>query len=207
MLGEWERGGSRQAVERERRCPCGYRFRHLHGSYSRFVVVGAAEFMIEIPRLLCPACGRTAAVRPFFLASRSPYPWCLRQAAVVSFLGDGGGYRAIGAGFGLDWQLLWAWVDTLAGEAKAELAALTGLGLRYPGLFGPLPAGTAPRRLDSHRARVRSPAKQEALAAIPVLLAAGYGLWKAGFTLGVGWPRPDQDETLGFLAGLGSFLA
>jgi len=97
LLWEWEYGGAGEVVAEARRCPrCG-RIRRLHGRYARFVVVGSREFEIRVPRPLCPACGKPAAVLPWFLAPRSPYPWPLRQAAVVSFLGEDGGYRAAAA--------------------------------------------------------------------------------------------------------------
>ncbi len=204
---EWEDGGAREAVAGARRCACGCRFRHLHGSYARFVVVAGREFEILVPRLLCPACGRTASVQPWFLAPRSPYPWSLRQAAMVSLLVDEGGYRAAGAWFGVAWQLLWAWVEALARKAKALLAALTGLALRYPGLVEDAPAGPTARDLQGCRARARSPAKGESLATIRVLLAMGYRLWRAGFTLGLGWGAPDPAEALAFLARLEPALA
>ncbi len=207
FLREWEDGGAREAVAAARGCPCGCRFRHLHGGYVRFVVVVAREFRVTIPRLSCPACGRTASVLPWFLAPGSPYPWPLRQAAMVSFLGEKGGYRAALARFGLDWQLLWVWVEALAEKAKAMLAALLGIILRYPGLAegGPLlpPAG----ELHALRARARSPSKRECLAAIGALLATGYRLWRAGFALGLGWGRPDPTQILGFLARLEPALA
>ncbi len=202
MLWEWEHGGAWKRVEEERRCPRGRWFRHLHGSYTRFVVAAGDEFEIRVPKLLRPACGKTSGVRPSFLAARSPYPRALRQAAILSFLDGGGGYRSARERFSLDWQLLWGWLDALAGETEARLAMSTGFSLRYPGLVGPVSPGPAPRVLDGLRARARSPAKQESLAVIPALLATGYRLWEAGFALGVGWPRPDPDEVLGFLAGL-----
>jgi len=158
LLVEWESGENLEAVREARRCPCGCGFRHLHGHYTRFVVVGRRDLRIRIPRLLCPACGKTAAVLPWFLAPRSPYPRCLRQAAVVTFLSDDGGYRAATARFGLDWQLLWAWVDALAATAKAMLASLLGLVLRYPGLGGGtllLPSASDLKVLET---RVCSPA-------------------------------------------------
>jgi hypothetical protein len=120
---EWESGGASGAVAEARPCPCGCRFRHRHGSYVRFVVVADRALEISIPRLLCPArkCRKTASVLPWFLVPRSPYPWSIRQAAIVSFLGEEGGYRAAGARFELAWQLLWAWIEALARKAKALL--------------------------------------------------------------------------------------
>lgn len=171
------------------------------------MVVGAHEFGIRIPRLFCPACGKTAAVPPWFLAPRSPYPWPLRQAAMASFLGGEGGYRAAAARFGLAWQLLWAWVQALAEKAKAMLASLLGLALRYPGLVEDGPLLPVAGDLEPLRARARSPAKRESLAAIGALLAVGYRLWRAGSGLGLPWGEPDPAGVLGFLARLEPALA
>jgi len=93
---------------------------------------------------------------------------------VVSFLGEDGGYRAAAARLGLDWQLLWAWVETLAEKAKAMLAALAGLGFHYLGRVEGGPFLPSARDLDALRARARSPAKREALAVIGALLVTGY---------------------------------
>jgi hypothetical protein len=152
LLAEWESHGTREAVTGARRCPCGCGFRHLHGHYVRFVVVGGRDFEISVPRLFCPACGKTVSVLPWFLAPRSLHPWCLRQAALVSFVAEEGGYRGAAARFSLAWQLVWAWVKALAEKAKAMLRALLGLALRYPGLVGgslPLPSA---RDLEAARA-------------------------------------------------------
>jgi len=172
-------------------------------------VVGGQALEISIPRLFCPAreCRKTAAVLPWFLAPRSPYPWPLRQAAMVSFLDEEGGYRAAAARFDLAWQLLWAWVEALANKAKAILAALAGLTLRYPGLADGSPLLPSARDLDALGARARSPAKRESLATIGVLLVTGYRLWGAGWALGLPWGRPDPAEALAFLARLEAALA
>ncbi len=207
LLVEWEDGGNLEAAREARRCPCGYGFRHLHGCYARFVVVGGRDLQISIPRLFCPACRKTAAVLPWFLAPRSPHPWCLRQAAVVSFLDDAGGYRAAAARFGLAWQLLWAWVDALAAKAKAMLASLLGLALRYGGLVRGNLFLPSPRDLKVLEARARSPAKRECLTVITVLLVTGYRVWSAGSALDLPWGRPDPADILGFLARLEPELA
>jgi hypothetical protein len=173
----------------------------------RFVVVADREFEIGIPRLLCPACGKTAAVPPWFLAPRSPYPWPLRQAAMVSFLGEEGGYRAAAARFELAWQLLWAWIEALARRAKALLAVLAGLALRYAGPTEGNPLLPSAHDLDGFGARARSPAKREALAVIGVLLVTGYRLWATGWVLELPWGRPEPAEILAFVARLESSLA
>jgi len=172
-------------------------------------VVAGHALEISIPRLLCPAreCRRTAAVLPWFLTPRSPYPWPLRQAAIVSFLGEEGGYRAAAARFELAWQLLWAWVEALAAKAKAMLAALLGLALFYVG-----PAEGAvllPPTADLARLgpRARSPAKREGLAVIGALLVMGYLLWVTGWVLGLPWGRPEPSGVLALLARLESVLA
>jgi len=198
LLVEWEGGGRLEAVREARPCPCGCGFRHLHGHYRRFVVVSRREMVISVPRLLCPACGKTSAVLPRFLAPRSPYPWLLRQAAVVSFLDQEGGYRAAGERFGLDWQLLWSWVEALARAAKVLLASLLGSVLRHVAGDSPLLPST--REAQGFGARARSPAKRESLAAIGPLLVTGYRLWQAGMDLGLPWGRPDPAGVLGFIA-------
>lgn len=200
---EWENGGADDAVARARGCSCGCRFRYRHGWYGRFVVVGGLDLRISIPRLLCPACGKTMAVLPSFLAPRSPYPWCVRQVTVVSLLAGEGGYRAAAGEIGVAWQLVWSWVDYLAKEAKAALAALAGFTLSHPELF---PAGSllpSARDLDALRPRARSPAKREALAALEASLALAYLLWRAGSTLGLPLGEPDPAEALSFLVSLG----
>ena len=205
MLVEWEAGGDLVAVAEARPCPCGCGFRHLHGRYQRFVVVGVREMVVSVPRLLCPVCGKTAVVLPWFLAPRSPYPWLLRQAAMVSFLSEEGGYRAAAARFGVDWQLLWSWVEALVSKTKALLASLLGLALRYAGMDGPLLPDT--HDLEVLRSRARSPAKQESLAAIGPLLVMGYRLWRAGWALGLPWGRPDPSGIVGFIARIEPALA
>jgi len=204
---EWESGGASGAVAEARPCPCGCRFRHRHGSYVRFVVVADRALEISIPRLFCPACRKTASVLPWFLAPRSPYPWSIRQAAIVSFLGEEGGYRAAAARFELAWQLLWAWIEVLARKAKVLLAVLVGLALRYAGPAEDNPLLPSAHDLDGFGARARSPAKRESLAVIGVLLVTGYRLWEAGWVLGLPWGRPEPAEILAFLAQLESALA
>lgn len=140
---------------------------------------------------------------PWFLAPRSPYPWCLRQAAVVSLLTGGDGYRVAAAGLGVAWQLLWSWVDTLAKEAKAALGALAGFALRHPELFAGGPLLPSTQDLDALGPRARSPAKREALCALGVSLVLAYALWQAGSNLKLAWGSPDPAEVLSFLAWLG----
>jgi len=202
LLGEWENGGAAEAVAQARVCPCGCRFRHLHGRYARFVVVGGWDLEISIPRLFCPACGKTAAVLPWFLAPRSPYPWCVRQAAVVCFLAGEGGYRASAAEIGVAWQLVWAWVNALARKAKALLMALARITLRHPELFAGGPLLPTARDLDTLGPRARSPSKRRSLAALGVSLVLAYLLWWAGSDLGLACGSPDPAEVCSFLAWL-----
>jgi len=108
---------------------------------------------------------------------------------------------------GLAWQLVWAWVEALALKAKPMLASVLGLALRYPGLVEGNPSLPSGRDLEAVRARARSPAKREALAALRILLTMGYRLWRAGSALGLPWGKPDAACVLGFLARLESALA
>lgn len=186
-------------MESARPCPCGCGFRHRHGEYHRFVVVGDRELKVTIPRLRCPACGRTAAVVPPFLGPRSPYPYCLRQAAIVTYLAGERGHRPVAADFLLAWQLLWQWVDRLAARAKGLLAQLSGLLLRYPPPEGSEPARGTAEDAAAYRAKARSPAKREGLATIGAVLVQAHRLWQAGAALGLPWGEPDPAELLGML--------
>ena len=156
--------------------------------FSRLLLTGFANAAVGITALI-----KTAAINTMRI--------------MVSFLGEEGGYRAAAARFDLAWQLLWAWVEALANKAKAILAALAGLTLRYPGLADGSPLLPSARDLDALGARARSPAKRESLATIGVLLVTGYRLWGAGWALGLPWGRPDPAEALAFLARLEAALA
>lgn len=203
FVGRWQSGGDREAVEGARRCrqgspDCkGCEKRHLHGHYTRFIVVGGWQCEIRIPRLRCPACGRTEAVLPWFLAPRSPYPWCLRQAVIVAYLTRREGYRPLSAGFGLDWQVVWAWLDALARKAKELLAGLIGIARRYR--WEPAPVEPGPQDVDACRMKALSRWKREALAASKAVLLEAYRLWLAGRDLGLSWPEPDPHGILSFL--------
>ncbi len=199
-LAAWQDGGAKRAVESARPCPaCGCRFRHHHGTYGRFVVAGDQTFEVAIPRLRCPDCGRTAAIPPPCLGPRSPYPYCLRQAAIVTYLAEERGYRPVAADLLLAWQLLWQWVDRLAAQAKVLLAQLSGLLLHYPPPGGTGAAPDLAADVSAYRSKARSPAKQEGLAAIGAMLVQAHRLWKAGAALGLPWGEPDPAELLGFL--------
>ncbi|MEW6080369.1 MAG: hypothetical protein AB1576_00970 [Bacillota bacterium] len=188
-------------MKEARPCPCGCTFRHRHGSYSRFVVVGLCDFRLAIPRLYCPWCHKTEAVLPGWLSRRSVYPACFRQAAVVNYLAGEGGYRPVAAEFHLNWELLWQWVDRLAHQAKDLLAQLTGLLLWYEpeGRAVTAWSGELRRGVDAYRAKTRDPGKRESLAAIGPLLTCAHQLWRVGTTAGLGWGEPDPVHLLGFL--------
>ena len=175
FLEEWENGGATVAVEQARGCPCGCRFRHRHGTYTRFVLVVSQEYRITIPRLLCPVCVRTVAV--------------------AAQLAGPEGYRRVAAGLALAWQLVWAWVEALALGARELLVQLLALVLRYPGPEGigaSLPGGW---EVDALRARARSPAKRESLACLAGVFTQTHLLWRAS-----GLRRePGPGELLGFV--------
>lgn len=154
---------------------------------------------MTIPRLRCPTCGRTAAVLPPFLGPRSPYPYCLQQAAMVTYLAGERGYRPAAADFLLAWQLLWQWVDNLAARAKEFLAELTGLLLRYPPPDDSDPIPGIAKDAAAYRAKARSPAKRERLATIGGVLVQAHRLWRAGSALGLPWGEPDPAHLLAVL--------
>jgi transposase len=95
LVAAWERGGAGAAIETARRCSCGCRFRHRHGSYRRGLLIGGEILEVTIPRLYCPACRTTTAVLPSFVSRRSPYPTCFRQAAIWDYLTGRSGYRTV----------------------------------------------------------------------------------------------------------------
>ena len=161
LIEAWELYGARAAVEAARRCRCGHPFRHRHGSYRRFVLVGDHCLQVAIPRLLCPACRVTAAVLPAFLPRRSPYPFCLRQAAIWPYLAGSISYRQIAAHLKVSWQLPWVWVDSLTRRAKETLALVQALLLRYE------PSAEPIRRAPRY-GRSRSVDKDERLVSRPV---------------------------------------
>lgn len=204
-MNAWEGGGGKKAVELARACGCGCSFRHGHGGYPRYVVVGAETFQVGIPRLQCPVCGKSEAILPEFLGPRSPYPWCVQQAAMVGYLAGTRGYRPVAAEFICAWQLLWQWVDALARKAKRLLAALSELLFDYQH-SGSGPPGRgflngAAMELAHYWPKARTPAKRENLAAIGPLLETAAALWQKGFTLGVSsWGQPDPGNLLRFLA-------
>lgn len=192
LLEIWESGGADLEVKTARPCPCGHPFRHLHGRYTRFVIVGRVEFEISIPLLLCPCCGKTKAVLPSFLRFRSPYPWCYRQAVLLGWLMEGG-YRKAAARFDMSWELLWQWVEELARIAKELVNSLLGLLLRYTEATVDLLILPQAREVE---ARARTPAKREGVGAIVPLMVAGYWLWQVGAGLGLPWGKPEPAEIL-----------
>ena len=194
LVAAWESGGSAAAVEAVRKCPCGRRFRHRHGSYRRGLFVGGEILEIVIPRLYCPACRKTAAVLPGFVSQRSPYPTCFRQAALWDYLTGRSGYRMVAARFNVAWELLWAWTDRLARRAKEALGLVEALLLRYEPSYEPAKAGD----LCAH---ARSEEKQERLRAAVALLGQALALWDAGYRRGRPWGRPSEIHLLSFVEG------
>ncbi|MDP2858611.1 MAG: hypothetical protein Q8P50_11625 [Bacillota bacterium] len=200
LVAEWQHGGAHLAVEAARRCRCGHPFRHRHGSYIRFVLVGEQPLQIAIPRLYCPACKVTAAVLPSFMARRSAYPSCLKQAAILAYLTGTAGYRWAAARFRVSWELLWAWVDRLTYRAKETLAFVEALLLRYE-------PSSEPIRPAPRAGRARSAEKDERLAAAVVLFAQALRLWDTGYRQGQTWGRPSRMHLLAFVESCASMLA
>ena len=201
----WEGGGGKKAMELARSCGCGCPVRHGHGGYPRYVVVGSETFRVWIPRLHCLVCGKTEAILPEFLGPRSPYPWCVQQAAMVEYLAGTRGYRPVAAEFVCSWQLLWRWVDVLARKAKSLLAKLTELLFDYQHSGGGTPRrgflDGAVLELAHYWPKARTPAKRENLAAIGPLFETANAFWQKGFSLGISsWGQPDPSNLLSFLA-------
>lgn len=165
----------------------------------RFVLVGEQSFQIAIPRLYCPACKVTAAVLPGFMARRSAYPSCLKQAAIWAYLTGTTGYRRIAARFTVSWELLWAWVDHLTCRAKETLALVEALLLRYE-------PSSEPVRPAPRAGRARSVEKNERLAAAVVLFVQALRLWDTGYRQGRPWGRPSRMHLLAFVESCASVL-
>jgi hypothetical protein len=115
----------------------------------------------------------------------------------VAYLTRREGYRPLSAGFGLDWQVVWAWLDALARKAKELLAGLIGIARRYR--WEPAPVEPGPQDVDACRMKALSRWKREALAASKAVLLEAYRLWLAGRDLGLSWPEPDPHGILSFL--------
>ena len=107
----WSREGD---ISAHRPCPaegCDCQFRHRHGWQSRFVVCGGRGEQIRVLRLFCPKCGKTETLSPEWLRRYSPYPWPWQEAAALYYVGGPGGYRPVASLFGVDYTVLWGWVD------------------------------------------------------------------------------------------------
>ena len=165
----------------------------------RFLLVDEQSYQVTIPRLYCPACKVTAAVVPGFVSRRSPYPVCLRQAAIWTYLTGGSGYRSVAARFRVSWELLWAWVNGLACRAKETLVLVEALLLRYEPSAEPL-------RPVSPARRARSVEKDERLAAGVVLFVQALRLWATGYRHGRPWGRPSRMHLLAFVESCASVL-
>jgi len=198
----WADCGASGAVKAARPCVCGCGFRHRHGWYTRFVVAGRCQWEIRVPRLRCPVCGRTEVVTPWFLPPRSPYPWCVRQAAVLGYLVGRSGHRDVARRLGLDWQLLWLWLDALAREARELLLALIRVALRYPHGQAEPPLAPRPSDVAACRQKALTQRKRENLAALKAVLLEAYRLWVVASRIDSTWPEPDPHGVLDFLATL-----
>ena len=189
-----------------RPCPCGHAFRHRHGCYERWMVVGIWEELLSILRLYCPRCKSTEALVPHFMPRHSPYPWILRQEALFAYAEGDRGYRPTAATWEVNWQTIWRWARELA----RRLPALTGALLQC---LLALPDRSRDRAI---RSLVRVAAEEPALwpraptattrevlrRYLAPACAAALELWEAGAVWGLSWGAPDPRQALAFLAAL-----
>lgn len=192
QIAAWLAGGAEAAVNRARRCRCGA-YRHRHGSYARRVRVGAEEIRLDILRLYCPNCKTTETILPSFVVRRSPYPAGWKEAAVWAYTTGQRGYRPVAAAFHINWELLWAWVDRVAGMAKGTLAQIEALLLRYQ----PSATPSRPRVEAGHRSA--RPGKDEQLACVKALFIQALRLWRLGRFRGQPWGTPSPEHLLAFV--------
>lgn len=187
-----------------RPCSCGHPFRHRHGGYNRWVVVGVWEVLIFILRLKCPRCGRTEALIPYFMPRHSPYPWILRQEVLFAYAEGDKGYRPTAATWEVNWQTLWRWarelvrrLPALTGALLQSLVALSGKASDYAlqALTQVVMGDPVPRS--------RAPTTREVLRRyLPPCCTAALALWSAGAARGLSWGTPDHRHALSFLMAL-----
>lgn len=186
-------------------CSCGHPFRHRHGCYERWVVVGVWQERISILRLKCPRCKRTEALVPYFLPRHSPYPWVLRQEALFAYAEGEKGYRPTAAMWEVSWQNLWRWAKELVRRLPALTGALLQVLLVSPGRAsdGALKTLVQVAAKDPVP-RPRAPTREVLRRYLEPACAAALELWKAGTVRGLSWGAPDPRHALSFLATVGT---
>lgn len=163
-------------VSTMRICCCGCLFRHRHDKYYRGVVLPEWEQKIPILRLKCPQCARTESIIPLFLRRNSPYPWLLQQAAILHYLTGQKGYRPVAKEAGIDWQLLWQWVDFWA-KRSHELYKLLSQDILT---FAPqVWEDVSPTDEEVFTAKVHAPKKRLGMAWFSPVIRLALNLWRA----------------------------
>jgi len=114
----------------------------------------------------------------------------MKEAAVWEYTTGHRGYRPVAAAFHLNWELLWAWVDRVAGMAKGTLAQIEALLLRYE----PSVARSQPRVEAGHWSA--RPGKDEQLACVRELFIQALRLWHLGWSRGRPWGPPSPEHLL-----------
>jgi transposase-like protein len=183
-----------------RPCACGHPFRHRHGSYERYVVVGVWQETLSILRLKCPRCKRTEALVPHFMPRHSPYPWILRQEALCAYAEGEQGYRPTAATWEVEWQTLWRWARELARRLPAITGALMQGLLAAPGRASERALQALTTVVTQHpMPRARAPTREVLRRYLPPACATALELWEAGTLRGLSWGAPDSQHALAFL--------
>lgn len=183
-----------------RPCACGHSFRHRHGGYSRWVVVGLWQERLFILRLKCPRCKRTAALVPHFMPRHSPYPWILRQDALFAYAEGNKGYRPTAAIWEVNWQTLWRWARELARHLPALTGALLQILLASPSRASDNALQALVQVVkESHVPRARAPTREVLQRYLAPACAVALELWAAGTLRGLSWGAPDPKNALAFL--------
>ncbi|MEW6547226.1 MAG: hypothetical protein AB1446_09980 [Bacillota bacterium] len=178
-----------------RPCHCGHHFRHRHKVEHCYVAVGFWSELVPVLYLRCPACGSVRNLRPRFLPPRSPYPWVLRQEAILAYR-QLGSYRRAAAAFEINWQTLWRWADRLARAAERLERFL------LEQLLACNVARTAALAQEAGRltpARAGPGWRTRAISRAPLLLELALSLWQEGSRLGLNWGEPQAEDAMRFL--------
>lgn len=160
------------------------------------MAVGSWSELVPVLYLRCPACGSVRNLRPRFLPPRSPYPWVLRQEAILAYR-QLGSYRRAAAAFEINWQTLWRWADRLA-QAAERLERFLLEQLLACNVARATTLAQEAGRL-SH-ARAGPGWRAQAIFRAPLLLELALALWQEGSRLGLGWGRPRASDAMRFLA-------
>lgn len=178
-----------------RPCPCGHHFRHRHKVEHCYVAVGSWSELVPVLYLRCPACKSVRGLRPQFLPPRSPYPWILRQEAILTYCRLGS-YRRVAAAFEINWQTLWRWADRLP-RAAEKLERFLLEQLLACNVARATTLAEKAGRLTPARAGPGSRAR--AISRAPLLLELALALWQEGSRLGLGWGKPRASDAMRFL--------